>query len=495
MQWYTKECKMEEASVRDAQDESPKIETRLFLDGIWQQADSRFALLNKYDGTTIAEVSAATPETVQRAVAGLAKAFAASPPEPVERAQILYRAAALLREEAEAFAATYRLESGFTQSDSRAEVARCIETLTLSAEAARQFERNETVPLSGAPGPAGRLAFVLRVPLGPVAAITPFNAPLNTVAHKLAPAIAAGNPVLLKPSSSTPLCGAALVDLLLRAGWPGEFIALLQGSAATAEAILADPRIEYYAFTGSTEVGRKVQAAAGLRRCQLELGAISFTLLEPDADLSKALPAIRNAAFRKAGQVCTSVQIVLAQEAIVEAVAAGLTALTEATPYGDPALPETLTGPMISQGAAEAAKRRLDQAVAGGAKLLAGGGLERAVLAPTLLRDAPADSVLLREEMFAPVMTLAGYGALDEAFRRVNATPYGLATGIFTQRIDNAFAAARSLRVGSLHINNTSSSRVDLMPYGGVKDSGFGKEGPAYAMREMSEERLITFTP
>ncbi len=473
----------------------PKCQTKLFFDGAWQEGSGQTPLYDKYAGREIAAIATAGPDQVAQAIGGLSRAFDAGVPSPYERAEILHRAAGLLRAEAAAFAATYRLESGFTRSDAETEVARCIQTLTLSAEEARRFEQNETVPLSGAPGPEGRFAFVLRVPLGPVAAITPFNAPLNTVAHKVAPAIAAGNPVALKPSSMTPFCGAAIVDLMLRAGWPAELIALLQGSATTAKALLADPRITYYAFTGSTGVGRAVQAAAGLRRCQLELGAISFTILEPDADLKKALPAIRNAAFRKAGQVCTSVQVVLAQEAIAAEVAEGLTELTQATPYGDPALPETLTGPMISQDAAKEAKARIDQVVAAGTELLAGGALDGSVLAPTLLRGAADDSSLLTEEVFAPVMTLQTYGALDEAFDKVNATPYGLASGLFTQRIDTAFAAARRLRIGSLHINNSSSARVDLMPYGGVKDSGFGKEGPAYAMREMSEERLVTFTP
>lgn len=473
----------------------PKRRTKLFFAGAWQEGSSQTPLYDKYEGREIARIATAGPDQVDAAIGELARAFDAGVPGPYQRAEILHRAAALLRAEAAAFAATYRLESGFTRSDAENEVARCIQTLTLSAEEARRFEQNETVPLSGAPGPDGRFAFVLRVPLGPVAAITPFNAPLNTVAHKVAPAIAAGNPVALKPSSMTPLCGAAIVDLMLRAGWPAELIALLQGSAATAKALLANSRIAYYAFTGSTAVGRAVQAAAGLRRCQLELGAISFTILEPDADLKKALPAIRNAAFRKAGQVCTSVQVVLAQDAISAEVAEGLSELTRSTPYGDPALPETLTGPMISQDAAKEAKARIDAAVAAGTELLAGGALEGSVLAPTLLRGATDDSILLTEEMFAPVMTLQSYSRLEEAFDKVNATPYGLASGLFTQRIDTAFAAARRLRVGSLHINNSSSARVDLMPYGGVKDSGFGKEGPAYAMREMSEERLVTFTP
>lgn len=338
------------------------------------------------------------------------------------------------------------------------------------------------------------MGFMIRVPIGPVVAITPFNAPLNTVAHKVAPAIAAGNPVILKPSSATPLCGALIVDLMLRAGWPEDLIALLQGSGAVGRMLLAQPETQFYTFTGSTAVGREIQQAAGLRRTQLELGSISFTILEDDADLDKALPAIRGAAFRKAGQVCTSVQIVLAHHRISTGVSERLANLAAQTPYGDPADPDTITGPMISVAAAETAHNSVQNALVDGARLLAGGERDRAVIAPTVIADAAPNSELLTREMFAPLVSIVPYNTLSEAIAHINRTPYGLATGIYTDRLEKAFEAARTIRVGSVHINNTSSSRVDLMPYGGVKASGFGHEGPAYAMREMSEERLVTFT-
>ena len=470
-------------------------ETRLYFEGQWQDGASRFALFDKFSGDQIADVAEADEDQVARAVAHATAAFRARPISPHARAEVLRRAAEMLRAEAADFAATYRAETGFTARDAAMEVARTVETLTVSAEEARRFEAGDMVPISGAPGPEGRLAFVLRVPIGPVAAITPFNAPLNTVAHKLAPAMAAGNPVILKPSSHTPLCSAKLVDLMLRAGWPEDMIALLQGSATVGKHLLAAPDIAFYTFTGSTGVGRAVQAAAGLRRTQLELGSIAFTILAADADLDRALPAIRDAAFRKAGQVCTSVQIVLAARSVTGAVIDGLADLTRATPFGDPSVEGTITGPMIARPAAEAAEARITAATGAGARLIVGGGRDGSVVAPTLLADVPPEAEVVCEEMFAPVMTVIPFDTLEEAIARVNATPYGLATGVFTARIDAALQAARGLDVGCVHIGNTSSARVDLMPYGGVKESGFGREGPAYAMREMSEERLITITP
>ncbi|WP_119168172.1 aldehyde dehydrogenase family protein [Algihabitans albus] len=471
------------------------VETRLFIAGAWRDSQKSFEVRDKYSGDVVASVQAAAPALVSEAVEHCRRAFDRGVPSPYERAEILYCAASLARADQDRLAATYQAETGFTGSDARTETDRCIQTLTLCAEEARRFDANETIPISGAPGPAGRFAFVMRVPIGPVAAITPFNAPLNTVAHKVGPAIAAGNPVLLKPSAHTPLCGALIVDLMLRAGWPADLIALLQGGAEVGQQLLEEPDIRFYTFTGSTDVGRVIQKAAGLRRTQLELGSIAFTIIEPDADLDRALPLVRTAAFRKAGQVCTSVQVLLVQRDVYAEVRDRLVALTETTPFGDPAGADTITGPMISVEAAERAEARIAEAVAAGATILAGGRRDRAVLAPTVLADASPTVAPVCEEMFAPVVTLLPYDTLDEAFERINATPYGLAAGLFTARIDAALQAARGLRVGTVHINNTSSSRVDLMPYGGVKDSGFGREGPHYAMHEMTEERLVTLTP
>jgi succinate-semialdehyde dehydrogenase/glutarate-semialdehyde dehydrogenase len=338
------------------------------------------------------------------------------------------------------------------------------------------------------------MGFTLRVPLGVVAAITPFNSPLNTVAHKIGPAFAAGNSVILKPASATPLTACLLAEVLLAAGLPKGFLSLLPGGGQVAEWILADPRVRFFAFTGSTEVGRSIQSRAGLRRTQMELGSIACCILCDDAKLESALPKVVNAGYRKAGQVCTSVQLLLVQKEILRKVETELAALVSALPYGDPNDPKTVVGPLISEKEAIRVEAWIAEAVARGAKCLAGGGPRKGAVVPPALLAGVDDSMKLGcQEVFGPVVCILPFDTLDEAVARVNATPYGLAAGIFTNRLDDAFAAARRLEVGGVHVNETSSSRVDLMPYGGSKDSGFGREGPRYAVHEMTEERIVTF--
>jgi succinate-semialdehyde dehydrogenase/glutarate-semialdehyde dehydrogenase len=271
-------------------------------------------------------------------------------------------------------------------------------------------------------------------------------------------------------------------------------LAVLHGGAELAQWLLDEPAIRFFAFTGSTDVGRAIQQRAGLRRTQMELGSIAFTILADDATLDVALPKIVAAGYRKAGQVCTSVQTVLVHRSRLAEVEARLAQLVQALPFGDPADPKTLVGPVISEGDAKRIEQWIDEATAHGAQRLAGGARQGAVIPPTLLTRVSDAMTVSCQEIFGPVMTIVPFDTLDEAIDRVNATPYGLATGFFTDRLGDAFAAARRLQVGGVHINETSSSRVDLMPYGGSKDSGFGREGPHYAVREMSEERLVTVT-
>ena len=386
-----------------------------------------------------------------------------------------------------------QLEAGFTESDAMGEVRRCMQTLRLSAEEARSLVGN-MVPLAGAPGAAGRMGFTLRVPLGVVVAITPFNSPLNTVTHKVAPAFAAGNAVILKPSTHTPMTACLLAEVLLEAGMPKGFLAVLHGSAEVVRLLQADERVRFFAFTGSTEVGKQIQQAAGLRRTQMELGSIAFTVLCDDARLDMALPKIVNAGYRKAGQVCTSVQLLLVHESLKTEVEQRLAQLVRALPCGDPQDPKTFVGPVITEDSAIRIDAWINEAVAKGARLLAGGPRAGSLIPPTLLADISDDMKVGCREIFGPVVCIVPFKTLAEAISRVNATPYGLATGLFTNRLDEAFAAAQQLEVGGVHINETSSSRVDLMPYGGSKDSGFGREGPHYAVREMTEERIVTIT-
>jgi len=464
------------------------------VDGEWVVGKGApFAVIDKYRLEPGAQAGTADQEQVAHAVTCAHAAFRRGAPVPFERGAILERAAALLEPRLDDLVRTMQMEAGFTASDATGEVRRCIQTLKLSAEEARRLA-GEVVPLAGAPQQAGRVGFTLRVPLGVVVAITPFNSPLNTVAHKIAPAFAAGNAVILKPSSSTPLTACKLAEVLLEAGVPRGFLSVLTGGAPVADCLIADERVRFFAFTGSTAVGRSIQQRAGLRRTQMELGSIACTILCDDARLDVALPKVVNAGYRKAGQVCTSVQLLLVHQSIVADVQSRLAKLVQALPYGDPLNPDTVVGPLISEKEAIRVEGWVEEAVAKGARRLAGGARKGAVLPPVLLAAIDDSMKVGCREVFGPIVCIVPFQSLDEAIARVNATPYGLATGIFTNRLDDAFAAARRLEVGGVHVNETSSSRVDLMPYGGSKDSGFGREGPRYAVHEMTEERIVTFS-
>lgn len=468
-------------------------EVRLLIDGHWVDGGERMAVLDKFRLTPTASLHVASQKQVSEAVQAAQRAYAASTLTPHERGAVLERAAALLERDTLQLAAALQTEGGFTRTDAEGEIRRCLQTFKLSAEEARRLA-GEVVPLEGAPQQAGRLGFTIRVPLGVVCAITPFNAPLNTVAHKVAPALAAGNAVVLKPSTHTPTLANLMASCLIEAGLPPGLISVVHGGADVAGWLIDEPAVRFFAFTGSTEVGRSIQQRAGLRRTQMELGSIAFTIVDSDANLDQALPKIVAAGFRKAGQVCTSIQMLLVQRERIAEVETRLARLVRELPFGDPCDPGTFVGPVISLASAIRIERWIDEAVARGARRLAGGVREGAVVPPTLLADVESGAQLSCQEVFGPVMSLVPFDTLDEAIDRVNATPYGLATGFFTNRLDAAFDAARRLHVGGVHINETSSSRVDLMPYGGSKDSGFGREGPHYAVREMTEERLITLS-
>lgn len=466
-------------------------DARLLIAGRWCEGASRRHALDKFRLEPCTTIHVPSAGQVREAVAAADAAYRASRLTPHERGAILDRAAALLESRADDLVRALQVEVGFPAGDGAGELKRAVQTFRLSAEEARNF-RGEMVPIEGAPNQAGRLGFTLRVPLGVVAAITPFNAPLNTVAHKVAPALAAGNAVVLKPSSYTPTAAVVMAECLLAAGLPPGLMTVLHGGAETAQALLDEPRVRFYAFTGSTEVGAEIQRKAGLRRTQMELGSIAFTIVADDADLSRALPKIVSAAYRKAGQVCTSIQILLVQRGVYGTVRDRLAEMVRALPCGDPLDAATVVGPVISEAEARRIESWIDRAVAGGAVRLAGGPRQGAVVPATLLTDVDDGMAVGCQEVFGPVMSLVPYDTLDDAIERVNATPFGLATGLFTNRIGDALAAARRLQVGGVHINETSSSRVDVMPYGGSKDSGFGREGPHHAVREMSEERMVT---
>ncbi|CCE04398.1 putative aldehyde dehydrogenase [Bradyrhizobium sp. STM 3843] len=464
---------------------------RLLIAGEWSDGERTVAVLDKYRLAPAMHAHLPGRDQVRACVTAAERAFQANTLSPYDRGVILDRAAVELEKRAADLVEVLRQEAGFPRRDAMGEIQRCAATFRLSAEEARRLA-GEVVPMEGAAGQKGRIGFTIRVPLGVVAAITPFNAPLNTVAHKVAPALAAGNAVVLKPSLHTPMTSCIMAECLVAAGVPPGLMSVLHGDAEVADWLLSEPAVQFYAFTGSTEVGRIIQSKAGLRRTQMELGSIAHCVICDDADLDAALPKVVNAGFRKAGQVCTSIQVLLVQRALIDEVERRLTKLVAELPYGDPADDRTVVGPVVSEAAARRIESWIAQAEQKGARRLVGGERRDAVVPPTLLADVDRATPLGCQEVFGPVMCIAPFDTFEEAVARVNDTPYGLATGIFTKRLDKALQAARQLQVGGVHINETPSSRVDLMPYGGSKDSGFGREGPHYAIREMSEERIIT---
>jgi succinate-semialdehyde dehydrogenase/glutarate-semialdehyde dehydrogenase len=467
---------------------------KLLIDGRWVEGESTFPVEDKFTGEVVAEVSRASRRDVANAVGAAKRAFETKPLDPYRRYEILHEASSLVEKRRDELVSTIIAESGFTGADATAEVNRCIQTLLISAEESKRI-RGEMVPLEGAPGQTHRMGFTIRVPLGVVCAITPFNSPLNTVAHKVAPALAAGNGVVLKPASYTPVTAVVLCEILSDAGLPPGYLNLVCGSGGTVgNWLLEEQNIRFYTFTGGTDVGKIIQQAAGLRRTQLELGAISATIVCEDADLDRAVPKCVSASFRKAGQVCTSVQRLYVHESILDRFVEGLVAQTEAAKVGDPREPETLVGPMIDFREAERAEIWVNEAVEQDAEIVTGGKREGALFYPTIIKDARPEMRVMCREIFAPVISIVPFHSLNDAIEQVNATPYGLAAGLFTTNINKAMLAARRLEVGSVYVNETSSSRVDLMPYGGTKESGFGREGPKYAIQEMTEERLIAIS-
>lgn len=470
-------------------------QVRMFVDGRWSEGDATTTLVNKFDGTPMACVHTASAAQVSEATRAVAAAQRDIRWTPYERFEVLARAAELVRQRAADFTRSIMDDTGFVRVDAEREVDRTAQTLLLSGEEAKRIT-GELVPVSSAPGGASRLAFTVRRPRGVVCAITPFNSPLNTVAHKVAPALAAGNGVVLKPSAYTPLTANLLVATLLEAGLPPGLVAVLHGSGSTVgDWLLNDPVPAFYAFTGSTEVGLHIRRTIGLRPAQLELGSLASTIVCADADLALCVPKVTAASFRKAGQVCTSVQRLYVERAVLpEFVAAMREQLTDQS-AGDPLAAETFVGPVISIGDAERIKRSIDGAIGQGATLVLGGGRNGPLVEPTVLTDVTTSMEIMAQETFGPVVSIRPFDDYEAALAEADDTPYGLAAGIFTRDLDRALAGASRLRVGSVHINDTSNSRLDLMPFGGVKASGSGKEGPHYAIHEMTEERLITISP
>ena len=467
-------------------------ELQLFLNGRWQDGADTLTVRSPFDGREVARVARGGPGELERASAAAERAADTMATLPAsERAAILEGTAALVLEHQEELAAAISEEAGKPIRFALIEADRCADTLTEAAAVARHPEI-EARDLNGYPSGHGRLALVRRVPVGPVLAITPFNFPLNLVAHKLAPAVAAGCPVVLKPASQTPSPALMLAELLTAAGLPPGALAVVPSRGSDAEALATDERFKALTFTGSMDVGWHLKEIAWKRRVTLELGGNAAVIVEPDAgDLAAVARKIAGAAYGYAGQSCISVQRILAHEDIYIALRRELVEATEVIRHGDPGDESTICGPLIDEANADRVADWVSSAVEAGGRLLAGGDREGNVIEPILIEEAPADHPVVADEIFGPVACLDPYEDWAQALNMVNDSRYGLQAGVFTLDVGKIQEAWESIEAGGIIQGDVPTWRTDPMPYGGVKNSGVGREGPAYTYRELTEERLL----
>ncbi len=465
---------------------------KMFIRGQWVDRNEKIGVTNPFDGSVVDTVPMASAEDVKAALDGAvagAKVMRELP--PYERFHILRRAADLMFQRQDDLGRTISLEEGKVLREGVFEASRAAETIELSAEEAKRLG-GEVLPLDGAPGGTGKLGFTLRVPCGVVVAITPFNFPLNLVCHKVGPALAAGNAVIIKPASDTPLSALKLVEILLEAGLPPQAIACITGSGGTVgDALVKDERVRKISFTGSAEVGKHICSMAGLKRVTMELGSNSPLIVLDDADLSKVADAAVATGYSNAGQVCISTQRVIALDRVYGDLIDALKPRVEAVVAGNQLDESSRMGPMVRERDAVRVSEWIDEAVASGARLVAGGAREGAVLPATLLADVTPDMRISRDEIFGPAVGVTRAMNVEQAIELANDTRYGLSAAVFTQNIDNAVKFARHVESGNIHINWGPQWRADLMPYGGLKESGTGKEGPKYAIHEMTEMKTV----
>jgi acyl-CoA reductase-like NAD-dependent aldehyde dehydrogenase len=443
-----------------------------------------------YDGRVLGEVPKHDADHVKREI-GVAQEALREPHAEHERAAVLERAVELLAERAEQFAESIRDEAGKPISIARGEVERAQDTLRYSAIEARTLT-GQVVPMAGSAAGAGTVGFTLRRPVGVVAAITPFNFPLNLVCHKLAPAIAAGCPVVHKPASATPLTSVLLHELLRDAGQPAERLRLVTGGGKeVGDALAVDPRIRHVSFTGSSEVGWQLTKRAHRARVSLELGNSTPLLVFADADLDAATSAAAQFGYAFAGQSCIAVQRVLVERSVYDDVVEQLADKVRAVRFGDPSDEDVSCGPVIDSGARDDILEKVRSAVAAGARQVTGGDHDGNVIEPILLADVDPALDVSCAELFGPAVVMTPFDTEEEAIALANGTPYGLQAGAFTADVTRAIRIAEQLEFGGVTINVAPTFRADQMPYGGTKESGNTKEGPAWAVRELTEERLV----
>lgn len=469
------------------------MKKHLYIKGEWIEATEYRPLHSPYDAKEIAEIAYANEEEVNMAIVAAEETKGTMRKMPLhERAAILERLSDLIEENKEECAQLIAKESAKPIKTARGEVARTITTYKFAAEEAKRIQ-GEAIPMDAAPGGEHRVAYTVREPLGVIAAITPFNFPMNLVAHKVGPAIAAGNTIVLKPASQTPLSSLFLAELLEKAGLPKGAFNIVTGSGRTVGSqLVEDERVKAVTFTGSPEVGTQIRKMAGLKKVTLELGSNSALIVDKDTDLDEVMDRIVTGAFSFSGQVCISIQRIYVHEDISETFVNKLAEKTEQLKLGDPLSEDTDLSSLISEEDVERVLTWIKEAVEQGAKLITGGKLEGTIVEPTILTNVDTSSKVSCQEAFAPLVIVNSFKTLKDALKMVNDSDYGLQAGIYTKDINRALEAADELEVGGVLINDIPTFRVDHMPYGGVKKSGMGREGLKYAIEEMTEIKLIS---
>ena len=467
---------------------------KIFLAGQWVDRSNKIEVRNPFDNAIIDTVPKADADDVEKALAFAERgAKVMAQLSGYQRWKILRTAADIMAARNEELGQLISREEGKVITEGRGEASRAVETIMGSAEEAKRIH-GETVPLDGDPTGNKKLGFTLRIPCGVVAAIAPFNFPLNLVCHKVGPALAAGNSVIVKPASDTPLSALKLTEILLEAGLPAEGIQCITGSGGEiGDRLVQDRRVRKITFTGSREIGERICRMAGIKKVTMELGSNSPLIIMPDADLDKVTAAVAMTGYGNAGQTCISTQRVLTARKIYGEFLERLKPKVEALTVGNQLDEKSKVGPMVKESESVRVEEWVNEAVASGARLAAGGGRRGAIYVPAVVADVKPEMRISRDELFGPAVAVTPFEGIEEAIALANDSIYGLSAGIFTENVDWAMKFAREVEAGNLHVNWGPQWRVDLMPYGGLKDSGFGKEGPRYAVDEMTELKMVVF--
>ena len=467
---------------------------KMLLGGNWVDRADKIEVLNPFDGSVVDTVPQSSLADVEEALATAERgARVMADLTGYQRYELLMKVADLMRERADDLARTITLEEGKILAEAQIEATRAREIIVLSAEEAKRLS-GEVIPLDGAPGVEGKLGFTLRVPCGVVVGISPFNFPLHLVCHKVGPAIAAGNACIIKPATDTPLSALKLIELFVEAGVPPEAVQCLTGPGGSlGNALCSDPRVRKITFTGSRDIGERICQVAGLKRVTMELGSNAPLIVMPDADPKRVAAAAAMSGFSNAGQVCISTQRIIAHDDIYGDLLDAMTDVAAGISTGDPLADATGMGPMIREEDSERVASWVSEAASAGARVLTGGERNGQIFQPTVVADVRPEMKISYDEIFGPVVGVSQAPDIDTAIELANDTKYGLSAAIFTQNVDWAMQFVRKCESGNIHVNWGTQWRADLMPYGGLKDSGMGKEGPKYAVQEMTETKMAVF--